>query len=231
MGNRAVICLAKTYEPKTSNQQGVYIHWNGGYDSVEAFLTYCKLKGYTPPEMDCYGWARLCQVIGNFFGGSLSIGIDACCKLDCDNGDNGTYLIQDWEIVGRKYHNGPEQHRYNLTEMLIAIDQAQPVKEQLGKDFFLADEVPISEIKIGDEVYMMNPVDSTYKKCTVVGFGDGSRVNGLGRAGIPYVNQYGDEEKGYAWNPNNYIMTNKVRRCKKREKLKVRKRNATAMLH
>lgn len=58
-GNRAVI----TTEDK---RIGVYIHWNGGRDSVEAFLKYCELKGYRKPEEDCYGWARLCQVIGNF---------------------------------------------------------------------------------------------------------------------------------------------------------------------
>ena len=126
MGNRAVITTVGAYEPKNSQQTGIYLHYNGGRDSVEAFLTYCKLKGYYSPEVDCYGWARLCQVIGNFFGGSLSIGIDKCCSLDCENGDNGTYLIKDWEIVGRKYNRGFEQNRYDLTEMLIAIDKAQP---------------------------------------------------------------------------------------------------------
>lgn len=60
MGNRAII--------KGKNQAlGVYVHWNGGYDSVNAFCTYCKLKGYRSPETDTYGIARLAQVIGNFF--------------------------------------------------------------------------------------------------------------------------------------------------------------------
>ena len=58
MGNRAVITTISA-EPKDSTAIGCYIHWNGGRDSVEAFLTYCKLKGYRPPETDCYGWARL----------------------------------------------------------------------------------------------------------------------------------------------------------------------------
>jgi hypothetical protein len=37
MGNRAVI---------TDNKQriGIYLHWNGGRDSVEAFLKYCELR-------------------------------------------------------------------------------------------------------------------------------------------------------------------------------------------
>ena len=72
MGNRAVITTSEFMnlheDIQFSNELGVYLHWNGGRDSVTAFLTYCKLKGYRPPETDCYGWARLCQVIGNFFG-------------------------------------------------------------------------------------------------------------------------------------------------------------------
>lgn len=112
---------------------GVYLHWNGGKDSVEAFLLYCKLKGYRCPENDCYGWARLCQVIGNFFGGELSLGIDTYDRLDCDNGDNGVYIIRNWEIVGREFAPTYEQSTYNLRESLEAINEAQPPEEQLGK--------------------------------------------------------------------------------------------------
>lgn len=65
MGNRAVI----TTEDK---QIGIYVHWNGGRESVETFLAYCDMKNYRPPETDCYGWARMCQVIGNFFGNSTN---------------------------------------------------------------------------------------------------------------------------------------------------------------
>ena len=83
---------------------------------------------------DCYGWARLCQVIGNFFGGELSIGINRCSCLDCDNYDNGTYIIDGWDIVDRKYFDGNEQDSYDLYEMLCEIDENQPVKEQLGAD-------------------------------------------------------------------------------------------------
>lgn len=124
MGNRAVIT---TKDKKI----GVYLHWNGGRDSVEAFLKYCELKGYRTPDSDCYGWARLCQVIGNFFGGSTSIGIDQYNRLDTDNGDNGVYIIEGWEIVDRLYHDWPEQHEYKLTEMLKQINDAQPKDEQL----------------------------------------------------------------------------------------------------
>ena len=88
MGNRAVI----TTEEK---QIGVYVHWNGGKESIETFLAYCDMKNQRPPESDCYGWARLCQVIGNFFGGTTSIGIDKYSRLDTDNWDNGVFIIKD----------------------------------------------------------------------------------------------------------------------------------------
>lgn len=127
MGNRAVITTA-------DKRIGVYLHWNGGRDSVEAFLAYCKLKGYRPPEQDNYGWASLCQVISNFFGGNgLSIGIDEFEKLDYDNWNNGTYIIKNWEIVGREYISKDfelcefeEQQEYNLFEMLVDINNSQP---------------------------------------------------------------------------------------------------------
>lgn len=130
MGNRAVIT--------TRNKDlGVYLHWNGGRDSVEAFLKYCELKGYRPPERDCYGWARLCQVIGNYFGGGLSIGIDKYEKLDTNNGDNGVYVIEDWKIVDRLFIDWPEQNEYDLISMLKDINNSQPEDERLSEEVIL----------------------------------------------------------------------------------------------
>ena len=124
MGNRAVITTR-------DKNIGVYLHWNGGRDSVEAFLKYCKLKGYRTPERDNYGWARLCQIIGNYFGGELSIGIDKYERLDKDNGDNGVYIIENWKIVDREFIDWPEQHEYDLISMLRDINNHQPEREKL----------------------------------------------------------------------------------------------------
>lgn len=125
MGNRAVIA--------TKNKDlAVYLHWNGGRDSVEAFLTYCKMRGFRTPETDCYGWARLCQVIGNYIGGDLSLGIDTFENLDSDWNDNGTYIIENWEIVNRLHFRGEEQQEYDLIEMLEEIDNKQPEEDRLG---------------------------------------------------------------------------------------------------
>ena len=100
MGNRAVITVA----PYAETNIGIYLHWNGGRESVEGFLAAAKALGMRPPVGDpYYAMARLVQIIGNFFGGSTSIGIGLCSELDVE-ADNGTYLIGgDWEIVGRLF--------------------------------------------------------------------------------------------------------------------------------
>ena len=132
MGNRAVITWSQKKDVQRTADIGIYLHWNGGRDSVTAFLTYCKLKGYREPDQDCYGYARLCQVIGNYFGGGLSLGIDKCKNLDCNNGDNGTYICKGWDIVGRQYFTGGiEQNDHNLIEMLHDINKGMPEEERL----------------------------------------------------------------------------------------------------
>lgn len=99
MGNRAVITCA------TGRAQGagIYVHWNGGPESILAFLEVCKRKDVRRPDNDeVYFMARLTQVIANFFGGTDSIGIGTLKQLDCDNHDNGVYVIgRDFEIVDR----------------------------------------------------------------------------------------------------------------------------------
>lgn len=123
MGNRAVITL--------DNKTGIYLHWNGGRDSVEAFIMYCRLKEY---RTDDYGTARLTQVIANFFGGSTSIGVASLNNLDCNNGDDGVYIIENWKIVKREYFEGQEQNEYKIIDMLKHIDSKQPESEQIFKD-------------------------------------------------------------------------------------------------
>ena len=212
MGNRAIIQTKESYE---NEGIGVYLHWNGGRDSVAPFLKYCELKGYRAPDADNYGFARLCHVIGNFFGGSLSLGIGNFSKDAGEWQDNGTYIIEGWEIVDRKFYDYEEQDEHDFTGMLLAIDEAQPTKEQLGKEFILAKEMPVSKLTVGDVVYVRDTISEIYEKCKIEGIGD-SVVNGHDMTGIPYIARYGDEERGYAWNCNNYIRTETVRVVKRR---------------
>lgn len=52
--------------------------------------------------------------------------------MDCDNGDNGVYIIRNWEIVGREFAPTYEQSTYNLRESLEEINKTQPPTEQLS---------------------------------------------------------------------------------------------------
>lgn len=198
MGNRAVIT---TKEKKL----GIYLHWNGGRDSVEAFLQYCKLKRF---RYDM-GMARLTQVIANFFGGTNSVDIDILSNLDCDNYDNGLYIIDNFEIVGREFQQGFEQKSHDLQELLLDIDSKQPLREQLGEDFFNAVETATSDLKVGDVIFFHN-YDSCYEKLEIVGLGSDMVVNGTKTKGIPYVNKYGKAEPKE--NINNYLKEKTYRR-------------------
>ena len=194
MGNRAVIT-------DDLNGIGVYLHWNGGRDSVEAFLEYCKLKGFRSPKEDkSYAYARLCQVIGNYFGGGLSIGVDLCDNLDCDNYDNGVYIIDGWDIVDRKFFSGEEQNEYNRAKMLKEIDNAQPKDERLGA-LLDAQEVPIEQVQVGDTVIVQSGYDGNFGRAKVVGIGEDRFVNGTNVNGIPYTNLYHGGDN----NINNYL--------------------------
>lgn len=212
MGNRAIIT-------DTTRKVGVYLHWNGGRDSVEPFLEYCKRKKYRGFGSDTsYGMARLIQVIGNFFGGTTSLGVTTCCK---GYEDNGLYVVKDWDIVGRyieqfdeetqsykevEFPEDEEQNEWDFQEMLESIDLSQPEKERLGIDFLRAKKVPVSSLKVGDTIFTYNWNDEL-KKVKVIGFGENEPVNGHNVLGLPQI----DLCNGGDWtNPNNYIYEKEV---------------------
>ena len=178
----------------------IYLHWNGGIESVAPFLKYCELQGHRPPESDSYGWARLCQVIGNYFGGTNSIGISKYHEM---TEDNGTYIIEKWRIVGREFN---DIERMNA--MLKDIDSQQPVDSQLG-EFLDSSTVLITDLKINDQVFIYN--QNGYKKCTVIGFGEDKFVNGTNVKGLPFVGLYENNGK-FDHNINNYITTQTAQR-------------------
>lgn len=193
MGNRAII------KPEGKNI-GVYLHWNGGIDSVTAFLKYCELKRFRSFD-DSYGLARFCQVVGNFFGGSLSIGIyDGIgeSQYDANGLDNGIYVVKGWKIV-RRIGRSERREGYDLNDMLKEIDKKQPESEQLG-DFLDAVETDISNVKVGDIVFVES-IEGHFEKCEVVGIGEDRLVNGRNVLGIPYVDKWSHGPD----NPNNYI--------------------------
>ena len=128
MGNRAVIAFG----PDKTDTIGVYLHWNGGEASIEGFLRAAKALGLRDPLEDSYGVARFVQMVGNYFKGSLSLGIDTLGRLDCDNGDNGLYILgPDWTIAGRRYNNTARREVNEEKTAAICADciQAFPAKE------------------------------------------------------------------------------------------------------
>ena len=213
MGNRAVIT-------DKEGKIGVYLHWNGGRDSVEGFLEYCKRKGCRGFGEDTgYAIARFSQVVGNFFGGTSSIGVTTHCG-DCD--DNGVYVVQGWDIVERffgkwnpeteeyektEFPKYREQLEYDLLDVMDAVDLKQPEKERLG-DLLRAELVPTASLKLGDIIYVYHLSDIP-KKYEIIGFGEDKIVNGTTIKGLPMINAYCG---GSPTNPNNYIYSDEVYR-------------------
>lgn len=184
---------------------GIYLHWNGGIDSVTAFLKYAEIKGHRAfggDKADGYGIARLAQIIGNFFGGNLSIGITLIDENNTGyNYDNGIYVIDGWDIVERRTDRDFKDEfteGYDITEFLIDIDNCQPEGERLGEEFIRAEELLIKDVKIGDIVFF-KMLDDSFIKTPVVGIHNGD----------PYVNIIGDKNNEDAWkNGNNYLYNN-----------------------
>jgi hypothetical protein len=87
MGNRAVLDM--------DGKTGIYLHWNGDPISIASFL---KVADDYQLRTDDYGIARFTQIIGNWFGGALSIGIGTLEDLDGMQDKNQAYVIRNWEV-------------------------------------------------------------------------------------------------------------------------------------
>ena len=122
MGNRAVITIKDKDFPK-EDWNSLYLHWNGGRDSVEPFLHVAKMYGIRCNSDSSYAIARLSQLIGNTLGGTLSLGVGAYKCLDTTS-DNGVYVVEDWKIVERENHDGYEQDEHDFDEMVKDIREA-----------------------------------------------------------------------------------------------------------
>lgn len=102
MGNRATITTA----PFDRANAAIYVHWNGGRASIEAFCKAAKELGYRSPESDpAYAMARLTGLICTYFGvdQEYSIGLGTVDQLIEAGDDNGCWVLGgDWEIVERR---------------------------------------------------------------------------------------------------------------------------------
>ena len=86
-----------------------------------------------------------------------------------DPGDNGIYVIGGWKIVDRVdlYEGFVEQDEYDFDEMLRHFDASMPESDRLG-ELLDSVEVPVSEVELGDEVWMFTPYGD-WRKFPVVG--------------------------------------------------------------
>ena len=110
MGNRAVIAFDKF---DTENGKGVYLHWNGGRDSVESFLEFVRTDNTASIQET--GVDKLLLAL-NAFGLSVhEVTVEPLGRLDCDNYDNGVYVVdtQSWVITDRVFMRYEEQSGYD----------------------------------------------------------------------------------------------------------------------
>ncbi len=198
---------------------------------MEPLLKYCKLQGYRTASHDDYGWARMCQVMGNFFGGSTPLGIGPyTTDRQMDPGDNGIYVIDDWRIsehlrteydedwnaVGMRAFESAEEHDWHeFEQMLRSLNAAMPEELRLG-EFLNSADVPASELEVGDEVWMFDSIRGKWESFPVVGFGqpEFNRIavevdapNGRREVTYPDLTYVAKCDHGgdFSWNCNNYV--------------------------
>lgn len=131
MGNRAII----TSVGSVPTRAGIYLHWNGGAESVLAFLEASKQLGIRNPiSDDTYCFSRMAQVIGNWMKGTLSLGAGPIDNMD--SGDNGVYQVSaKWEIETRSREGEKTVAELNGDERKI-YDQILAECLAVNKPFF-----------------------------------------------------------------------------------------------
>lgn len=143
MGNRAIITTA----PFDRKNACIYVHWNGGLASIEAFCKAAKDLGYRSPESDgSYALARLAGLICTFFDldSDTSIGVGTVDELIEAGDDNGCWVLGgDWEIVERRNTSGhvtnigdrreydvPKLAAQIVEEVTVAADAVRALRKQ-----------------------------------------------------------------------------------------------------
>lgn len=122
MGNRAVIT-------KLGEQKGIYLHWNGGYSSVNPIVWFAYNFIKDKSELEAVAFVAKC------FG--LTPTIDDVTKLDVNNMDNGVYIINGGKIIGRAYQCGPEQMDYDFDEFVYSLNASMPANYRQSKTYLL----------------------------------------------------------------------------------------------
>ena len=133
MGNRAVVAFVDCSGQDKSRYLNnslikdkspcVYLHWDGGRDSVEGFLTVVKKLYGGSSCLDAKERAVLFYSVVRRAGmGGVSTEICTFKEADADNGDNGAYWVDEsFEIIDREYQRYPEQQSHQLNEFVNTV--------------------------------------------------------------------------------------------------------------
>ena len=178
MSNSAIIRFKDNYFCE------VYLHWNGGIESIVGFLKYCELKGYRDGD-----FARFIQVVGNFFGGGNTIYLEK--------------FNSNIDIVNKKVDKNILT-KQSFKELFRIINSTQRKEEQLPEKLFDCKEVSVDDLKIGDTVFMYDSLYYNYNERVIVGKHEDKF----------YVNGFKDDNGSYETNINNYINTKTIKRLK-----------------
>lgn len=160
MGNRAAV----VFESDGNFSPVVYLHWNGGPESVWAFLAELDRRGIR--EDADYEAARFIHVVGDFFDNEkttgLSLGVlnlpkgfpkPGALKI-LDPGDNGIYIInrKDRKIT---------RFRYGNTH--TAEEVAEEFKAAMAHDYNKSDGIPATFLKARPKVETENYKEAARK--------------------------------------------------------------------
>jgi len=148
MGNRATVIFTDESEKEIS--PAVYLHWNGGAESIYGFMNEMDRRNIRRTDLS-YECARFIGIVTDFFDkdglGSTSIGvvsypgksIDAKTlrKVCTDHGDNGFYIICRTND-GIKMRRFTETYGNSISECLLEEWSEEKVKKE--KEIALKDD-------------------------------------------------------------------------------------------
>ena len=129
MGNRAFIGFE-------NNPINIYVHWNGGIESIKAFCDVAKERGFADPTYDAsYAMARLIGLIHEFFGVTNSSSLGVCTFSSAEEeidaityADNGKYIIgKDWQIIRHYQYSYDDQE---LVELAMTLENSSDEDKQ-----------------------------------------------------------------------------------------------------
>lgn len=147
MGNRATVIFVS--EDEKSISPAVYLHWNGGPESIYAFLNEMNIRKIRKDQD--YECARFIHIVGDYFDmdtiGSSSLGVSngpkeitpkSLGKVKTDHGDNGFYIIcrkKDGSVKMRRFKEVYLDNGIDVQE--LSADEVEREKEEAMKHKYI----------------------------------------------------------------------------------------------